>query len=73
MCWFHDWEVVKHPVEHHDLLQIEIEHPELEYFYINLTSLKRTCKKCGRVEIYEPPEVCGGDKYRWCEALISEY
>jgi len=33
-----------------------------------LTSGKRICKKCGKAEIYEPPWVCGGSKWKWCDA-----
>jgi len=33
-----------------------------------VTSAERTCEKCGKAQIYEPPWVCGGSKWRWCDA-----
>jgi len=35
---------------------------------LSVSRSERTCEKCGKAQIYEPPHVCGGSKWRWCDA-----
>ncbi|MGA9381162.1 MAG: hypothetical protein WBV73_20565 [Phormidium sp.] len=65
ICLFHQWSY-SFPDTLSDFITIDDE--ALLYLALSLKQPERICQKCGKKQVYEPPQVCGGSKWMWFDA-----
>lgn len=63
----HEWTTENYPEKEDDTLSLAIADSPLLELFLAVSTIKRTCNKCSKTQIYEDPKVCGGSTHRWVD------